>query len=87
MYTHWRLSVGNFECEKQTDFSIDSTTKTKVQIKLKRKSQETSASGGKINLQRKNCRKVKTYGYFLLIWRNLMTKQARKKIQKTLYLI
>ena len=39
--------VGSFECEKQTGFSIDSTTKTKVQTKLKRKSQETSASGGK----------------------------------------
>ena len=39
--------VGNFECEKQTDFSIDSTTKTKVQTKLTKKSQETSASGGK----------------------------------------
>ena len=65
-------------------FSIGSTTKTKVQTKLKRKSQEMSASGEKINLQRKNCSKVKTYRYFLLIWRNLMTKQAREKLQKTL---
>ena len=37
--------VGNFEREKETDFSVDSTTtktKTNVQTKNKRKSQETS---------------------------------------------
>ena len=35
--------VDSFESEKETDFSVDSTTKANVQTKNKRKLQETSA--------------------------------------------
>ena len=43
-----QAEAGNFESEKDTNFSVDSTTKTNFQIKNNRKSQQTGAKKNKV---------------------------------------
>ena len=55
--------VGSFESEKETDFSVDSTTtKTNVQTKNKRKSQETSTEKqNPANKQIAQCKDIRAF--------------------------
>ena len=69
---------------KTTDFSIDSTTKTKVQTKLKRKSQETSASGGKNKTTKEELPQSKNIRVFFANMEKSDDQTSKKETSKTL---
>ena len=62
LYVKPPKQAGSFESEKETNFSVDSTTKTNFQIKNNRKSQETGA-------QKNKAASFKVYSYPWIVHR------------------